>query len=113
MAVHRMTVPAPRPSRIASDALEERASRVLHLFARHGTVDVVLGAWGCGVFKNDPATVASIFKKQLHGPFKGYFRKVVFAVLDPSMARIFSTTLESESQPVRASTMPAGSSKGK
>ena len=46
----------------------------------------VLGAWGCGVFANDPADVARWFARFLTGtgPYGTAFRKVVFAVLDGS-----------------------------
>jgi len=74
----------------AEAALQERADRVLQVFAEHSTADLVLGAWGCGVFKNDPKTVATIFKKLLEGRFKGAFRRVIFAVLDPRMAEDFA-----------------------
>lgn len=39
--------------------------------------NIVLGAFGCGVFKNDPATVARLFREELAGR---HFMEVVFAV---------------------------------
>jgi uncharacterized protein (TIGR02452 family) len=47
---------------------------------------LVLGAWGCGVFGNDPATVAGLFGEFLlrDGPFARAFEHVAFAVLDRS-----------------------------
>lgn len=46
---------------------------------------LVLGAWGCGVFKNEPERVAGWFHKFLAGPeFQQAFRQVTFAVLDNS-----------------------------
>ncbi|WP_435799042.1 TIGR02452 family protein [Streptomyces avermitilis] len=43
-----------------------------------------LGAWGCGVFRNDPAQVAGAFHGLLGpgGRFAGHFEHVVFGVLD-------------------------------
>jgi hypothetical protein len=38
-------------------------------------------AWGCGVFRNDPAVVAGAFAGQL-ARVQGHFEHVVFAVLD-------------------------------
>ncbi|SDP20715.1 TIGR02452 family protein [Lentzea jiangxiensis] len=61
-------------------ALLGRAIRVLHVAASHGHRRLVLGAWGCGVFGNDPATVARIFALALRD--NRYFEHVVFAVLD-------------------------------
>ena len=45
---------------------------------------LVLGAWGCGVFKNDPTTVAGMLGEFLlnDGPFASGFEHVTFAVLD-------------------------------
>jgi uncharacterized protein (TIGR02452 family) len=44
---------------------------------------LVLGAWGCGVFGNDPAEVAGMFREALTTtPFATAFDRVVFAVLD-------------------------------
>ena len=47
---------------------------------------LVLGAWGCGVFGNDPAMVADAFATRLGhaGAFRGAFRQIDFAVLDNS-----------------------------
>ncbi|MFC4116338.1 TIGR02452 family protein [Nonomuraea zeae] len=64
--------------------LHERAARVLAVAAHHGARHLVLGAWGCGVFRNDPAEVAEAFHAQLAAPgaFSGAFERVVFAVWD-------------------------------
>jgi uncharacterized protein (TIGR02452 family) len=63
-----------------------RTEKVLALAAAHGHEALVLGAWGCGVFRNDPEDVARWFRHHLSdGPaFRGVFRTVVFAVLDSS-----------------------------
>ncbi|MCB5180312.1 TIGR02452 family protein [Streptomyces antimicrobicus] len=62
--------------------LARRAERVLEVAALHGYRRLVLGAWGCGVFQNDPAEVAGAFRRLLTGRFRGTFAHVVFAVLD-------------------------------
>jgi uncharacterized protein (TIGR02452 family) len=62
-------------------ALAARAARVLAVAAAHGHRRLVLGAWGCGVFRNDPAVVAEAFAEQL-ARAQGHFDHVVFAVLD-------------------------------
>jgi uncharacterized protein (TIGR02452 family) len=41
----------------------------------------VLGAWGCGVFRNDPDQVAEAFALGL-GQLAGFFERVVFAVYE-------------------------------
>lgn len=60
--------------------LRARAARVLEVAAAYGHRRLVLGAWGCGVFGNDPATVAAAFTAALDRI--DAFDHVVFAVLD-------------------------------
>jgi uncharacterized protein (TIGR02452 family) len=61
-----------------------RIEKVLSVAVVHGHETLVLGAWGCGVFANDPERVASWFARHLkdEGLFRNAFRRVVFAVLD-------------------------------
>jgi uncharacterized protein (TIGR02452 family) len=64
--------------------MRQRLRLVLAAAARHGVEALVLGAWGCGVFANDPAQVAQLFAEALAEPtIRGRFRCVVFAVFDP------------------------------
>ncbi|MEU2052404.1 TIGR02452 family protein [Streptomyces bungoensis] len=65
-------------------ALARRAERVLETAAAQGYRRLVLGAWGCGVFQNDPAQVAGAFRGLLGpgGRFARTFAHVVFGVLD-------------------------------
>ncbi|MGK5519667.1 TIGR02452 family protein [Micromonospora sp. URMC 107] len=60
--------------------LRRRARRVLEVAAAHGHRTIVLGAWGCGVFRNDPATVAGAFADALREVDR--FDRVVFAIRD-------------------------------
>jgi uncharacterized protein (TIGR02452 family) len=61
--------------------LASRTERVLAVAAAHGHRKLVLGAWGCGVFRNDPAVVAAVFAAAL-AQARQRFDHVVFAVLD-------------------------------
>ncbi|GAA1634596.1 TIGR02452 family protein [Actinoplanes couchii] len=63
-----------------SGALTARAERVLRVAASHGHRNLVLGAWGCGVFGNDPSEVAQAFAAALTAVPS--FDRVVFAILD-------------------------------
>ena len=63
--------------------LEARAERVLRVAAAHGHDAIVLGAWGCGVFQNDPWAVAGVFGELLAGKLSGAFRHVIFAIVGP------------------------------
>ncbi len=64
--------------------LAARSARVLAAAAAEGQSRLVLGAWGCGVFRNSPADVAAAFRAHLGpgGVFAGTFTTVVFAILD-------------------------------
>ncbi|MFE5618896.1 TIGR02452 family protein [Streptomyces sp. NPDC056470] len=70
-------------------ALATRAERVLETAVAAGYRRLVLGAWGCGVFQNDPAEVAGAFRALLMdgGRFAGHFDEIVFAILDRTAAR--------------------------
>jgi uncharacterized protein (TIGR02452 family) len=95
-AVDFITSPAPNAGAVLRNEPEngalltstiiERASKVLALVLHHGCDALVLGAWGCGVFRNDPATVAAAFHAHLapSGSYAGRFRQVLFAVYDRS-----------------------------
>ncbi|SDL63428.1 TIGR02452 family protein [Catalinimonas alkaloidigena] len=66
----------------------ERTRKVLRLALAQGHRILILGAWGCGVFRNDPVAVAGYFARVLQeAPIKNQFKKVVFAVLDTSKAQ--------------------------
>ncbi|MFG3009397.1 TIGR02452 family protein [Streptomyces cinerochromogenes] len=75
---------APERAAAIPGALAVRAERVLETAAAHGYRRLVLGAWGCGVFQNDPAQVAGAFRTLLGpgGRFARSFEHVVFGVLD-------------------------------
>jgi uncharacterized protein (TIGR02452 family) len=73
----------------AGDLLERRIRRVLEVGHTHGFDTLVLGAWGCGAFANDPARTARDFRTALETTFAGAFREVVFAVADWSPNRRF------------------------
>ena len=52
-----------------------------------GTTSLVLGAWGCGAFGNDPVRTAADFRDALETDFTGHFSDVLFAVTDWSPER--------------------------
>lgn len=64
-------------------ALEDRIRFVLDIAEYHCVDTLILGAYGCGVFGQDPKEVATVFKKQLFlddkNPRYG-FRKVIFPI---------------------------------
>jgi uncharacterized protein (TIGR02452 family) len=66
--------------------MRSRMQKVLTVAVAHGHEVLILGAWGCGVFRNRPGDVADWFASNLKpgGRFARAFRRVVFAVLDYS-----------------------------
>ena len=86
-----ITAPAPNAAQALSrgvepDAIEEslrrRCGYVLRVAKENGHKNLVLGAWGCGVFGNNPEMVASAFADWLKSPeFSGAFSRVVFAIM--------------------------------
>ena len=89
-----ITSPAPNAGAIAkndpvsSESIEptfrRRIEQVLAAAAVFDQTALVLGAWGCGVFANDPTMVARRFGEFLldDGPFARAFEHVTFAVFD-------------------------------
>lgn len=91
-----ITSPAPNAGEILKqqsesvakipEVLYERGEKVLTLAAYQGCDALVLGAWGCGVFRNDPSIVAQMFADFLlpGGQFWGRFKSILFSVLASS-----------------------------
>jgi uncharacterized protein (TIGR02452 family) len=69
-----------------AETFTHRARCVLAIAAHETQRALVLGAWGCGVFRNDPTQVARIFHTLLLGPenWSAWFRNITFAILDHS-----------------------------
>ncbi len=60
--------------------MEQRIEKVLALALKHQHPTLVLGAWGCGVFQNEPDDIAALFQEALEGKFKHQFKRIVFAI---------------------------------
>ena len=84
-----ITLPAPNrrgaavlaPKKLIAETMTRRIRIILHIAAKRGYRELVLGAWGCGAFGNSPADVAGYFKNILIGEEHGRcFDRVVFAV---------------------------------
>ncbi len=57
-----------------------RIDKMLALSYENRNDTLVLGAWGCGVFQNDPKLIANLFKIHFNNKYKNVFKRVVFAV---------------------------------
>ncbi len=61
-----------------------RMRRILRVAAMHELRVLILGAFGCGVFKNNPAVVAGIWRELLDSKeFQGCFDTIVMACYGP------------------------------
>lgn len=65
---------------MANEALTVRIELVLAIAEEQGAENLVLGAFGCGVFGNEALVCAGLFKAYLTCHFLGVFKRVVFAV---------------------------------
>jgi len=62
---------------------KDKIRLMISLAAKNDVKNLILGAWGCGVFKNDPKLMAQYFSEVLVG--EGYnvnFKNVVFAIIN-------------------------------
>lgn len=89
-----ITSPAPFAVALRRDSPERldelpvaffrRILKVLATGLLHEHDSLVLGAWGCGAFANDPSMVAGLFRKAIFENFAGAYAKLSFAILDGS-----------------------------
>ncbi|MGL4185841.1 MAG: TIGR02452 family protein [Thiotrichaceae bacterium] len=91
-AVDFTTSPAPNKNALARNeahnlkripnTLSRRIEHFLSIAAEQGCDALVLGAWGCGVFGNDPNEVAAAFAEHLQksGRFTQQFKQVSFSI---------------------------------
>ncbi|WP_118974156.1 TIGR02452 family protein [Taibaiella koreensis] len=87
-AVNIGAMKSNRPEELgqAEAVMLSRMDKVLGLFVQHGITHLLLGAWGCGVFQNDPGNIAAYFGRYLlqNGKYSRCFHSVVFAIYDRS-----------------------------
>jgi uncharacterized protein (TIGR02452 family) len=84
-----ITMPAPNCRDVAPSAstltevFRRRVEAVFAIAREFGRDTLVLGAWGCGAFRNDPALVARAFKWALfEAGWARSFERITFAVFD-------------------------------
>lgn len=72
------------------NVINRRINILLNVAKIHGVKNIVLGAWGCGVFKNIEAEVAKAFKYHLE---KYSFDNVIFAIPSDRLLNKFKTII--------------------
>jgi len=60
--------------------MQRRMEMVFAICKQQKHETLILGAWGCGVFQNEPALIARLFKELLFGKYKNQFKRVVFSI---------------------------------
>ena len=61
----------------------KKIASIITIAIKHGVENLILGAWGCGVFKNDPNFIAQTFYQNLkiNDRYK-HFDNVIFALIN-------------------------------
>lgn len=85
-AVNSGVVRLREPENIDSieSTMRRRIANVLAVAEHHKHTTLVLGAWGCGVFQNNPRHIAQWFLEAIQLQFEGVFKNILFAVFDSS-----------------------------
>ena len=80
------------PERIAPELIAPVKNKIRTIFRivlLHGHDSLVLGALGCGAFRNPPSHIARLFHEVMEEPeFKNKYRLLLFAILDDHNARL-------------------------
>lgn len=78
----KLTPDGHMPQR-ARDIMANKVRTIFRIALMQGHDSLVLGAFGCGAFRNPPAEVAAIFHSVLNEPeFKDKFRLVTFSIIE-------------------------------
>lgn len=76
------------------EVFSQRIKKVLHIANQQKVDTLILGAWGCGVFRNDPKMVAELFKKVIDQEYANAFKRIVFAIYDRSKEKLVLKAFE-------------------
>lgn len=79
-----------------SQALQSRVLFMRRIIDTQLCDTVILGAWGCGVFKQDPIEVASLFKQYFSTAF---VNRIIYAIPGGVNYKIFKQVLGNTTQP--------------
>lgn len=78
----------PRLTPLMVQATQNKIRTVLRIAVDNGQVNLVLGALGCGAFRNPPAHMAALFAEVLaEGEFRGAFKRVFFSIIEDHNSR--------------------------
>jgi len=87
-AVNAGVIRQREPERIEEiyQIMSQRLEKVLWVAYENRYTTLVLGAWGCGVFANDPNMISKIFAELLgkQSRLAAYFKQITYAIYDSS-----------------------------
>ena len=91
-AVNVSALKNPEKEKVKEE-MKKRIQNVFELALRNGIEVLILGAFGCGVFKNEPKEVAIIFKEVMSEErYKNKFDQIIFSIYgDKIMVNQFKT----------------------
>lgn len=90
-----LTMAAPNKSAYRGNVdyvLEERMKMAYLIPAANGVDNIILGAWGCGVFGNDIETVASNWDR-LQRMYDGLYKRVIHPLLSERDCKVFKEVM--------------------
>lgn len=64
------------------EGVKNKIRTILDIGIAHGHDSLVLGAFGCGAFRNPPAHIAKLFHEVIEQEYPGQFAKICFAILE-------------------------------
>lgn len=79
VAAPRLTDGMPCSQQELDVVLKSRIYAIVKTLIAKGYRRAILGAWGCGAYKNDPVVIARMFHQALD-KYAGYFDEMVFAI---------------------------------
>ena len=70
-----------RLHRFSKECTRQKLRSALYTCLHEGHEVIVLGAFGCGAYKNDPRVIAGIYQELLSNEFRGAFKCVAFSII--------------------------------
>lgn len=75
---------------ISDDKITKDKIRLMFYLAKKNKCEnIILGAWGCGVFKNNPLDIAKLFQEVMYerkslidNDYSSSFKNIIFAVIN-------------------------------
>lgn len=90
-AVNRNIANRKHTSQEIFNCMLKRAEKILCIALENQNDNIILGAWGCGVFKNPVSDIAEIFRILLiDKQYARLFKNIIFASFNDKNSEIFS-----------------------